>query len=203
HRADVVAEGIPRAGNVGDGRRGQRLQRRITAQEFAVLRDDAVHLGLLEHDLRDQHVVGIARSSPGEVALVARVPSEQTLAEASPPLRVGGHASRACAGSPPWHGPDYSDRRGLAATAVRSGPPAAAISDGGIFSVDASDPTLPTRAARQIARYNARRSCQIDSRSTASTSASARVSPRSTVCSCRRTTGIPPPSTRRFGSERA
>ena len=109
HRPDVVAEWVPRARDVGDVRRGQRFERRVAPQELLVLRDHPVHLRLLQHDLRDQHVVGVPCPSPGQVPLVAPVPAEKAFAEAPPRPSVQGQGDRAPAGGLPWHGPDYID----------------------------------------------------------------------------------------------
>jgi hypothetical protein len=88
HRADVVAEGVPGLLHVADVGGGQRLERRVAAEELVVLRDHAVDLRLLEHDLRHEDVVGIAGPAPRQVALVPRVPAEETLAKASECSRV-------------------------------------------------------------------------------------------------------------------
>ena len=48
------------------------VQRREGLEELAVARHDARHLRLLEHQLRDEDVVRIARPPPGQVAPVAR-----------------------------------------------------------------------------------------------------------------------------------
>ena len=94
HRADVVAEGVPRPRDVGDVGCRQRLERGVAPEELVVLRDHAVHLGLLEHDLRDQDVIGVARPPPGQVPLVAPVPPQQALAEAPERPGVRVRASR-------------------------------------------------------------------------------------------------------------
>src|SRR5206468_657762 len=56
---------------------------RVAPKELTVLRDHAVHLGLLEHDLGDEHAIGLARPSPGEIAVVVGVPREQATLEAA------------------------------------------------------------------------------------------------------------------------
>jgi hypothetical protein len=71
--------------SVTGARRG--VERRIALQPLVILRNHAVHLGLLQHYFRDQDPVRVARHPPGQVAAVLAVPREQPAAE---PLSLGG-----------------------------------------------------------------------------------------------------------------
>src|SRR5262249_11592821 len=104
HRADVVAKRIPGALDVGDVRGGQRLQGRVAAAELVVIRDDPVHVGLLEHDLRDEQAIRVARLPPGEISLMAPVPAEEALPKSPSCSRVWDPASRASTSRRSWHG---------------------------------------------------------------------------------------------------
>jgi hypothetical protein len=75
---DVVAERVPQPADIADSGAGQILERGIALEELVVLRYDAIDLGLLEHDLGDEHAVGIARASPGKIATMPRVPGQQS-----------------------------------------------------------------------------------------------------------------------------
>src|SRR5689334_3807829 len=76
-RAPVVAETAPGAERVGEGRASERAQRGEAPEERAVRRDDPRDLRLLEHDLRDEHRVGIPRMTPRKVAAFAVVPAPE------------------------------------------------------------------------------------------------------------------------------
>ena len=60
-RPDVVAERVPGRRHVALGRRGQRIERRVLLEPLGVLRQHAVDLRLLQHDLRDEDVVRVGR----------------------------------------------------------------------------------------------------------------------------------------------
>src|SRR3989449_4988126 len=83
HGTDVVAERVPKPPDVLDARPGQVSNRRVAPEELAVFRDDAIYLRLLEHDLGDEHAVGMARAPPGKIAAVCSVPGEQAALEAA------------------------------------------------------------------------------------------------------------------------
>src|SRR6266542_2115664 len=80
-RAPIIAEGAPRLRHVAGAGPGEVLQGRIAREELLIFRDDAIHLRLLEHDLRDEDAVGFARPAPGKVAAVACVPGEEASLE--------------------------------------------------------------------------------------------------------------------------
>ena len=84
----VVAERVPGALDLGGLRLGQALERRVPREELVVLRDDPVHLGLLQHDLGDQDVIGIGGAAPRQLALMAPIPAEQ--AQLKAPARCRG-----------------------------------------------------------------------------------------------------------------
>jgi len=72
----VVAEALPRADDVREQRRGERLCGRPALEPREVARDDALYLRLLEHHLGDEDRVRIARPPPGQITPVLRVPGE-------------------------------------------------------------------------------------------------------------------------------
>ena len=74
HGATVVAHAGPEADDVGGLGVGQRPERGKRFEEGVVLRDDALDLSLLEHDLRDEDGIRVGDAAPGEDASVARVP---------------------------------------------------------------------------------------------------------------------------------
>lgn len=74
--AGVVAQAGPEAEDIVERRGGEGFRRRETLEEALVEGDHAVHLGLLEHDLADEDVVGLSGAAPGEVALGAAEPAE-------------------------------------------------------------------------------------------------------------------------------
>ena len=67
---DVVAERVPEPLHVVGRGRGEGLEGGVAVEELVVLGHHAIDLGLLEHDLGDQDVVGIARAPPRQVAPV-------------------------------------------------------------------------------------------------------------------------------------
>lgn len=80
-RTDVVSQRPPGAGRLTRSRRCQGLHRREPLKPLFVLGLDPVHLGLLQHDLRDQNLIRIAGSSPREVASVSVIPAEEAIAK--------------------------------------------------------------------------------------------------------------------------
>jgi hypothetical protein len=63
------------------------LERRKLAQKCRVLVYDARNLRLLEHELRDQDVIRITCSAPGQVSRGLSVPRAQQPPEPEPPIR--------------------------------------------------------------------------------------------------------------------
>ena len=92
-RPDVVAERVPGLDDVALGRRGQRLERRIAVEPLVVLRQHAIDLRLLQHDLGDEDVIRIARLAPRQVASVPPVPGEQPAPKPLAAARIGATAS--------------------------------------------------------------------------------------------------------------
>ena len=88
-RPDVVAERSPGCRHVGFGGGGQHFERRIFFQPLGVLRQHALDLRLLQHDLGHEDVVGIRSLSPRKVASVASIPCQQSSSEALPGCRRG------------------------------------------------------------------------------------------------------------------
>ena len=74
---DVVAERPPRGADVGFVGGGQRRERRVLAQPLVILGQHAIHLGLLQHHFRHQHVVRIGGVAPREVPPVAAIPAQE------------------------------------------------------------------------------------------------------------------------------
>src|SRR6059036_4308423 len=71
--------------------------RRRNSRYFGI----SIHLGLLEHDLGDEHAVGLARVSPGEIAAVVGVPREQTALKAADEVARGqSHSAQSITRSP-------------------------------------------------------------------------------------------------------
>jgi hypothetical protein len=74
--AAVVAEPGPLADNVGGGGGGESFDGGPAFEPAVVVGEDAVDLGLLEHDFGHEDGVGVADQSPGEVvAAVEAVPA--------------------------------------------------------------------------------------------------------------------------------
>ena len=66
-RAPVVAEPLPLADHVGGRGCGERLERRPALEPGQVPRHDPAHLRLLQHHLRDEDRVRVARLPPRQV----------------------------------------------------------------------------------------------------------------------------------------
>ena len=69
-RPDVVSERPPCLRHVALGRIRERFERGILLEPFAVLRQHAIDLRLLEHDFRHEDVVRIGGVAPWQVASV-------------------------------------------------------------------------------------------------------------------------------------
>jgi len=80
-RAAIVAQALPAFAHHGGLRPGQRLDRRVAREEAVVVGLHPRDLRLLQHELRDEHVVRIAGAAPRKVAAVAAEPAEQPPAE--------------------------------------------------------------------------------------------------------------------------
>ena len=93
--AAVVPHPGPEADDIGGLGVGERAECGEGVEEGAVLGDDALHLGLLEHDLRDEDGVRVGDAAPGEDAGVARVPGGNGVVEGA---GVDHHATRLRAG---------------------------------------------------------------------------------------------------------
>ena len=74
-RARVVPKPVPLFKHAIDRCIGHVSERRKPFQECAVKVDHARHLRLLQHELRHQHVVRVARSAPREVTGILAVPA--------------------------------------------------------------------------------------------------------------------------------
>jgi len=79
--AHVIAEALPDPQNVIFGSAGECSEIRKSAEPFVVIGNDGGDLSLLEHELRDEDGVWVARSAPGEVAAMAAIPAEKRAAE--------------------------------------------------------------------------------------------------------------------------
>ena len=87
--AAVVAEALPGLPHPAGRGVGEVVHRWVPFEEARIVFGDPSDLGLLEHELGHQHVVGIAGGAPGQRApRVAEPPQDETL-EAE---RVGGDA---------------------------------------------------------------------------------------------------------------
>src|SRR5499425_2145242 len=87
--AAVVAEGTPRLRHLSRAGLRELREGGIAREELVILGDDAIHLRLLQHDLRDEHAIGLARAAPREIASVASVPGEEAAVEGALRRRVG------------------------------------------------------------------------------------------------------------------
>lgn len=88
--APVEAQALPRLQDLllPCGRQGGQI--REAFQEAEVVGDHRLHLGLLQHDLREPDPVGIPGPAPGQVPAVRPVPAQEpVLEDAAPRLRVG------------------------------------------------------------------------------------------------------------------
>src|ERR1035437_1495872 len=79
--ARVVAEAAPQGQHVVFGGGGQGCHGGEACEEAAIVRDDGLRAGLLQHDLADPDGVRIARVAPGKIAMAAGVPGEQEAAD--------------------------------------------------------------------------------------------------------------------------
>ena len=86
-RPDVVAERVPRPGDLRGRRLGQHRERRILAEPLVILRQHAIDLRLLQHDLGDEDVVRVVGVAPRQVAAVLAIPRQQVAAKALPQRR--------------------------------------------------------------------------------------------------------------------
>jgi len=94
-RPGIVPEAIPGlAHRRGPGGRKAR-NRGVSCKKARVELFDAVHLRLLEHDFRHQHMVRVLRESPREVATKTSVPGKETASERRPPGRRGNRSRHA------------------------------------------------------------------------------------------------------------
>jgi len=77
-----IAEAVPETQDVteGRGRAGGRVGEGV--EEGVPLRDHPGHLGLLEHDLADEHGPRVAGASPGEVTEAGSAPLEDGVGQA-------------------------------------------------------------------------------------------------------------------------
>src|SRR6266540_3881735 len=73
----VVAEALPGSDDLRRRGRREHLGGRPAVEPLEVSRDDALDLGLLQHHLRDEDGVRVARPAPGQVTSVLREPGEQ------------------------------------------------------------------------------------------------------------------------------
>jgi hypothetical protein len=78
---DVVAEGVPGFLDIRQRRLRKILHRGILHEPFLVLRENPIHLRLLEHNLGNQDVIGVAGVTPGQITAVLRVPLQKAFAE--------------------------------------------------------------------------------------------------------------------------
>jgi len=99
-RPGVVAETFPRFAHARRMGRGQVADRRVCAEKSLVVAADSVHLGLLEHDLRDQNLVRVPRLAPWEVPAVLPEPAQKASLETPQRLAIQSQPIRAT----PCHG---------------------------------------------------------------------------------------------------
>ena len=83
-RADVVTERTPRRRDVGFGRIGESLKRRVLSEPLRIFGEYAVNLRLLQHHLRHEDVVRIGGFAPGKIATIGAIPREKAAAEPLP-----------------------------------------------------------------------------------------------------------------------
>src|SRR5438105_1077375 len=86
-RPDVVAKRPPCFSDIVFGRGSERFERGILAEPLVILRQDAIDLRLLQHHLRHEDVIRVARAAPREVPAVAAIPSKQRPPETLTGLR--------------------------------------------------------------------------------------------------------------------
>ena len=73
----MLAEPLPSADYIGRRDGGERLRGRPASEPVEVVRNDALDLGLLEHDLAHEDRIRVARVPPGEISTSLREPLEQ------------------------------------------------------------------------------------------------------------------------------
>src|SRR5262249_3515402 len=83
----IVAESLPTLTHLMSWRRRQIFESRVPLQEARIELDDARDLGLLEHDFRDQHGIGVANSAPRQLPAMTRIPSQHATAKGTSPQR--------------------------------------------------------------------------------------------------------------------
>ena len=77
----IIAEPLPDLQDLIEIRCCKGFDRREPFEPTLIIRNDRIHLGLLEHDLRDPDFIGIFRPPPGEVTLRFGVPGEEFFLE--------------------------------------------------------------------------------------------------------------------------
>ncbi len=87
-RTRVVTESLPGRDHVRLARGGERFERGEPLEEARIELHHARDLRLLEHQLRDEDVVGVAGVAPGQVARVAAKPGAKAHAERAQLRRV-------------------------------------------------------------------------------------------------------------------
>src|ERR1700694_842168 len=87
---NLVTERIRDRLDLLDRSEGHRLRRRVPLEDRLIHRDDPRDLRLVRQDLGDEDRVWVARSAPGKIATVCRVPGEDAALEgaaAAPTIR--------------------------------------------------------------------------------------------------------------------
>ncbi len=88
--ATIIAESGPRFADTRGSSRGEVRERGKALQEAMPVSFDTDDLGLLQHDLRDEDLIRVARLAPGEIPAVLTEPLHQAAFEAQAlRLRVG------------------------------------------------------------------------------------------------------------------
>ena len=80
-RARIIAQAAPAGQHLLQRSRCQGRYRGETLQELVVVRDYGLGAGLLQHDLRDPDLVGIASTAPRQVAATPVIPRTQSTPE--------------------------------------------------------------------------------------------------------------------------
>src|SRR6266508_3196855 len=75
--ARVVSQSIPRFHHGLRARTSQPFNRREPFQKPRIELRDSAHLRLLQHELRDDDSVRVARAAPGKVARMLSIPPKQ------------------------------------------------------------------------------------------------------------------------------
>src|ERR1700694_4041897 len=94
---NLVTERIRDRLDLLDRSEGHRLRRRVPLEDRLIHRDDPRDLRLVLQDLGDEDRVWVARSAPGKIATVCRVPGEDAALEgaaAAPTIRRSGPSQR-------------------------------------------------------------------------------------------------------------